>query len=212
MSTEVKKSVEDISISLEEALEDVEIIEVSEEHRLIGRNHPKHDPIIRARARELYMANHSYVQIEAATKVPRGTIMTWASREGWSAARKQNQDDSLKDDLQSKKYLLSQLSLEILENCLKGVRKAGGPDGFKPKDLATFLSTLGNVEKLSRLSLGLATSISEERSKRANFTLPLEHLKSVQQVKVSDPFALTESKDTNDSAHSAESNGTKSDT
>ena len=51
------------------------------------------------------------------------------------------------------------------------------------------MAALGSVEKLSRLSLGMATSISEERSKRANFTMPLEHLKNVSQVKIAqDPF------------------------
>ena len=202
------KSTEDTEISLEEALDGVDVIEVGVEESKGGFMKP-HDPLLKTKAFEMYMNHVKYESISLELGVKKTTISSWATRERWAEARRKNEDSILKDDLETKKFLLSQLSKEILENCLKGVRKAGGIDGFKPKELIQFMSALGSVEKLSRLSLGMATSISEERSKRANFTLPLEHLKNVQQVKVADPFAT---KELNESTSDPDPNGTSADT
>ena len=145
------------------------------------------DPVLRAKAFEMYMCHHTYDEISKETGIKKGTLLSWSGKEHWGGKRKENDSVMLGDIMETKKYRLDNIVMKILEGLEKAVdRDAKG--GFNAKTVATYFAALGSIEKLSRLNRGLATSISEERSKRAQFTLPLEHLKQITEVKVSDPF------------------------
>lgn len=150
------------------------------------------DPNARAKAFDLYMDHVPYKKIEEAIGIPKGTLLTWVYQGEWSKKREENDELILKDALESKKALLNSIALEVMEGVLKAIKRDTREGGFKTKDVPTYLQALSSIEKLSRLSLGLATSISEERSKRAQFILPTEHLKQIQEIKIKDPFAAAE--------------------
>lgn len=152
------------------------------------------DKTLRAKAFELYMTHHTWDQIVEMTGIKRGTLLSWAGKERWGSQRAENDATTLGDVMQTKKYKLNNIVMTLLDGIQKAVeRDAKG--GFSAKQVAVYLGALGSVEKLNRLTNGLATSISEERSKRAHFTLPLEHLKQVQEVKINDPFQIEADKE-----------------
>lgn len=152
------------------------------------------DKTLRAKAFELYMTHHTWDQIIEMTGIKRGTLLSWAGKEKWGAQRAENDATTLGEVIQTKKYKLNNIVMTLLDGIQKAVeRDAKG--GFSPKHVATYLSALGSVEKLNRLTNGLATSISEERSKRAQFTLPLEHLKQINEIKINDPFKQLEAQE-----------------
>lgn len=150
------------------------------------------DPNARAKAYDLYMDHVPYAKIQETLGIPKGTLLTWVYKGEWSKKRQENDDITLKEALESKKALLNSIALEVMEGVLKAIKRDTKDGGFKTKDVPVYLTALSSIEKLSRLSLGLATSISEERSKRAQFVMPMEHLKQVQEVKIADPFAADE--------------------
>lgn len=149
------------------------------------------DKTLRAKAFELYMTHHTWDQIVEMTGIKRGTLLSWAGKERWGSQRAENDATTLGDVMQTKKYKLNNIVMTLLDGIQKAVeRDAKG--GFSSKQVAMYLGALGSVEKLNRLTNGLATSISEERSKRAQFTLPLEHLKQINEVRINDPFKQLE--------------------
>lgn len=192
--SQVKIKTEEVTnITVEEA--GVESVEVTTEPSFRDKvltAKAERDPTARAKAYDLYMDHVPYAKIEEAVGIPKGTLLTWVYKGEWSKKREENDELILKDALQSKKALLNSIALEVMEGVLKAIKRDTKEGGFKTKDVPTYLQALSSIEKLSRLSLGLATSISEERSKRAQFVMPMEHLKQVQEVKIRDPFAADE--------------------
>ena len=188
MTTTKIKSIEVMPADLSD-VEGVDI--VAEEKPDVGSR----DPIPEAKRRqafELYMRNKRMSDIAMATGIKKGTILSWMTRERWAEKRKEANALNIADVLETKKVLLNDITVEMLEGITATIKNAKDSKGaFKIKELPTFLSAVGNLEKLSRLALGMATSISEERSKRAQFSIPLEHLKDANLVKVQDPFAAT---------------------
>lgn len=185
--SEVIEVIEDVEISAEEALDGVEGIDVAEPIRTGGVVQPI--PIeVRENAFKLYMEHWTYPEICKELNIKKDTLGSWIKRYKWADQRNANDEEMLHDSLGPRKALISALAHKILTGCIKAVER-DSKNGFSAKELPTYLSALSSIEKLSRLSRGLSTSISEERSKRANFTLPLEHLKNVSQVRIAqDPF------------------------
>jgi hypothetical protein len=170
---------------------DIETLEIAEEISIKQRamEAAPRDPTVKSKAFELYMDHVPYRKIEETLNVPKGTLLSWVYNGEWAKKREENDELTLKDALESKKALLNNIALEVMEGVLKAIKRDTKDGGFKTKDVPTYLAALSSIEKLSRLSLGLATSISEERSKRAQFVIPTEHLKQIQDVKIKDPFA-----------------------
>jgi len=193
-SEKIIKTVEDVEANLDEIEEIIVIAEPSNSEKAAKLNNPV-DPIKRKKAFDLYMANKRFDDIAKATGVKKGTLLSWAARENWSEERKKANAINVADVLETKKFLLNDITVELLEGISSSIKNAkDSKGGFNAKDFPRMLAAVGNLEKLARLSLGMATSISEERSKRATFTLPTEHLKQVTQVQIQDPFQLTENK------------------
>lgn len=171
----------------EPATEQLESIEVIGVPKKTFADKKPIDPVLRAKAFEMYMCHHTYDEICKETGIKKGTLLSWSGKEHWGAKRKENDATTLGDIMETKKYRLDNIVMKILEGLEKAVdRDARG--GFNAKAVPTYFAALGSIEKLSRLNRGLATSISEERTKRAQFTLPLEHLKQITEVKIADPF------------------------
>lgn len=207
MSDVKTTTVEEIEMSAEEALEGVESVEVAEKGKTGGTTTPLPRETKEA-AYRLYMDHWTYSQICKELSIKHNTLAAWVSRESWHDTRAANDEVMLHDTLKPRAALISDLAHRILTGCLAAVER-DSKKGFSAKELPTYLSALTSIEKLSRLSLGKATSISEERSKVAKFTLPLEQLKNVSQVKVQDPFTALEAP--NSDAISVESKRTSSD-
>lgn len=144
---------------------------------------------VRRQAFKLFMEHVPYRKICEATGVPMGTLLNWISRGSWADHKRENDEKMLKEALSAKTSMFNSLVLEILDGAMKAVKRDTKSGGFSSKDLPNYLAALTSLEKLSRLSQGLATSISEERSKKARFVLPAEHLKQISSVQIKDPFA-----------------------
>lgn len=187
------KTVEEHDSTAEaEGIEDVSI-EVLES---ITEKARKPHPIERRRqAFELFMDHTPYRKICEATGIPMGTLLNWITRGKWADHKRENDEKALKEALGTKASMFNSLVLEILDGAMKAVKRDTKSGGFSSKDLPNYLSALTSLEKLSRLSQGLATSISEERSKKARFVLPAEHLKHIGSVQINDPFATQDVKD-----------------
>ncbi len=204
MAPEEIKTVEDVPATFEQCYDDPSVIEISEPLPKGGVTTPI-DIKIREEAFRLYMDHYSYGDICKTLGIKKDTLGSWVKRHRWNDQREANDEIELQDTLSPRKALISSLAHKILTGCLKTVEKAG-KDGFTTKDLPTYLSALSSIEKLSRLSRGLSTSISEERTKRANITMSLDHLKDVRQVRVQDPFAIEEAKPVNEAPADTGSN------
>jgi hypothetical protein len=157
------------------------------------------DPLIREQAYRMYMDHVSPASICAELGLKKTTLASWTSRGGWTKLRQEADDLVLADIIQSKKVQFSVLASLILEGATKAIKRDAGRDGFKAKDVPTYLNALTSVEKLARLSLGQATSISEERGKRVNVTLPISNqdMSRLTNVKMTvDPFQQLEAPNT----------------
>lgn len=187
------ETIEDVAVSLEEALDGVEVIEITAEEKRGGRAAEK-DIVKFEAAYRLYMQHNTYSDICQQLDLKMNTLTSWVRREGWSAERDANDAQEHADILAPRSAMIGQLAHHILQGCLKTVMREA-KDGFKTKDLPTMIAAVSSIEKLHRLAQGKSTSISEERSKRANFTLPMDQLKNITSVKVHDPFAITETND-----------------
>lgn len=148
---------------------------------------PPLNPEVKQAAYNLYLEGLSYKHIADKLEIKENTIKSWSRRDGWMEQRKGTNNQVLAELLEDKKLLLGELVTEILTASLKAVKRDAGKNGFKAKDVGKYLSVLSSIEKISLLLQGKATTIKEERSKRANFTLPLEHLNKIQAVQ--DPFS-----------------------
>lgn len=152
---------------------------------------------MKEKAWALYLKHTSYDEICRQTGMKKGTLLSMVARHRWSEKRKENDAIILNEMFDGKKVKLEEVVDLILDGSIKAIQREA-KEGFKVKDLPVMLAALSSVEKLSRLTQGKATSISEERSKRAtvNFT-PL----TSKQIPMKDPFAvspkeLTEDDDT----------------
>lgn len=154
-----------------------------------------HDPVLRNKAYMLYMANWPYKKICSEIKLPYGTLLTWITRGNWSELRRQNAEILATDIRDANIAGISQIAHDVIDGLSKAIRRDSGSNGFKTKDIPAYAAILANLDKLCRLNHGLPTSISEERSKRAQFVLPMDQLKNITQVKVHDPFAVEAEKD-----------------
>lgn len=147
------------------------------------------DEALREKCKELYMSHQSHAEISLATGVKRGTIATWINRGGWSQIRAGSDETADREFLAAKKIKYDILSDLILDNAIRTVKAAAkSGKGFKAREFQTFVAMLPNLEKMNRLNKGMATSISEERSKRATFTIPTDHLRQIAAQKAEDPF------------------------
>jgi hypothetical protein len=140
------------------------------------------------------MANNRAEDVAHTLQINAGTVKSWASREGWTEQRNFNNADNVAEIIETKKIKLTQLSDLLLDNIIKAIKRDAGPDGFKKADMGMYTNLLSQLDKLSRLSLGMPTSISEERGKKVNVTLPFDTnmLSDTKQVKMNDPFANKE--------------------
>lgn len=189
----IKTTEEFDSTAEEQGVEDVSIQVLAP---LSVTSKKPHSMEVRRQTFELFMNHVPYKKICEVTGVPMGTLLNWISRGSWGDAKRENDKEALQQALSAKTSMLNSLVLEILEGAMKTVRRDNKKDGFSTKDLPHYLSALTSLDKLSRLAQGLPTSISEERSKKARFVLPTEHLKQISSVHIKDPFGASDEAET----------------
>ncbi len=153
------------------------------------------DPELRNKAYMLYMANWPYKKICNEIKLNYGTLVSWVQRGKWAQLRKENAELLAVDIRDANIAGISQIAHDVIEGLSKAIRRDAGSTGFKTKDIPAYAAILANLDKLCRLNHGLPTSISEERSKRAQFVMPMDQLKNITQLKISDPFAAEAKED-----------------
>ncbi len=176
-----------------------EVIEVTEAEFDEMNKSPKvsdftiKDPKAKSEAKRLYMDHKTYNYITTTLNIPPGTLQAWVYKYGWSQERKDNDAANLGETTASKQFKMDRLVDATLDAMLKTVEKVA-KDGCQIKDLGALTAMAGQIEKLARLTKGQATSISEERSKRAtvNFT-PL----TTKQIPMQDPFKVESDNDSN---------------
>lgn len=188
MSKETRKFTETVEAKGDEIPEIIEIMSTTPS----GFSAQQFEPIDaakRVKAKELYMDHISYNEIAEITGIKKGTIASWVTREEWSKEREMQDLKADADFDASKKIKYDMLSDLILDNAIKTVKHAAkSGKGFKAQDFSKFVSMLPNLERTNRLTKGKATTISEERSKRATFTIPSDHLRAIANNKSNDPF------------------------
>ncbi len=162
------------------------------------------DPQIRNRAYMLYMANWPYKKICKEINLNYGTLISWVTRGNWPRIRRENAELLATDIRDANIAGISQIAHDVIDGLSKAIRRDAGSTGFKTKDIPAYAAILANLDKLCRLNSGLPTSISEERSKRAQFVMPMDQLKNITQLKIQDPFAAEAKEDADDRNSSGE--------
>lgn len=163
---------------------------------------------IRHQAKDLYMARWEIPNIANHLGVNENTIRTWQYKDNWVEKRDMANAAKISEGLSENKVDFVTTSQVILGGILKAAKRALGDDGsFKAKDIQMWTQTLATITKLSRLSLGLATSISEEHGKHITTEIPfsqtalgrlnVKHANDPFKVKegIDDPIARTENSD-----------------